>query len=468
MAHSFRFYTPEQPALLPASPQDWLSEDHLAYSVRDVVQQLDLSALEAAYALGGCGTRAYPPRMLVSVLLYAWCRKVYSSRQFARLCVDDLGGRYLAGGHQPDFRTLNLFRLQHGERLQGLFQQSLRLCQRAGMVSLGHVALDGTQLSANASKPKAMSYGRMTEEEGRLAIEAGAMLRQAEAADQAEDEEFGQGALGSPLSEELRRRESRLAKLREAKAALEEEARQAAQAQLEEREAKEAARQAEGEGKLGGRKPRPPQEARPKAKAQRNFTDPESRTLKSGTGAWVQGYNGQVAVDQDWQVIVACALSAQAADVEHLPEMLGQVAENTGCKPDELSADAGYFGQGNVEHLEQASIEALTPPDRERHGTPADLLAERRPEEVAALPVKERQRYQVSMAEGRRRYACRKKTVEPALGQINGCPAAPGFQGLLRRGLRKCREEWPWVCAAHNVPKYIRCQRQVSGYSVAV
>lgn len=459
MAHEFRPYTPDQPHLLPPSPQDWLSPDHLAYCVRDVVDQIDLSAILAGYSRDGRGAPAYPPRMMVALLLYAWCSDVFSSRKIARLCTDDLGGRFLAAGHTPDHRSVNDFRLRHGQALRDLFRQSLHLCQGAGMVTLGHVALDGSKVAANASKHKAMSYGRMVEKEALLAAEVDEMLRRAAEADAAEDAEFGKDNPGSPLPKELIHRQTRLAKMREAKAALEAEARQAAEQKRAEREEKERARQEAGKGKLGGRQPPDPEAARPKDKAQRNFTDPESRIMKAGDGSFIQGYNGQAAVDRSHQVIVACDLTDQAADTPHLQPMVEQVVQNTGCKPDVVSADPGYFSAANVEYLEGKEIRVLIPPDRQRHGTPAAPVPPLPQEELAALSPAERQRHHLSTQDGREEYAKRKSTVEPAFGQIKGCPGSPGFRGFLRRGLEKCRQEWSWVCAAHNFKKYFRFRK---------
>jgi transposase len=467
MAHDFRSYTPDQPYLLPPDPRDWLSEDHLAYCVRDLVQHLDLSAFFAAYSRDGRGAAPFSPRLMVSLFLYAWCNNIFSSRQIARLCTDDLGGRFLAAGHTPDHRTLNTFRLQHGEALRGLFLQSLRLCQCAGMVSLGHVALDGSKIAANASKHKAMSYGRMVETQTRLEDEVEAMMQRAAAADAAEDAAFGKENPGSLFDEEVARRQGRLAKLREAKAALEAEAKAAAQAAQERREAEDRARAAAGERKKGGKKPPDPETVVPKEKAQRNFTDPESRIMKGGDGSWVQGYNAQAAVDRDQQVIVAMDLTNQAADAPHLPAMMEQVTTNTGCKPDEGSADAGYFSEANVAAMEAAGIQALIPPDRQRHGTFTAPVAPLSAEELAELTVAQRQRHLLSTASGRAAYAQRKITVEPTFGQIKGSPGAPGFRGFLRRGLEKCRQEWGWICATHNFKKYFRFQRALVGVAAA-
>jgi transposase len=462
MARHFRPYTPEQPHLLPPAPQDWLSEDHLAYAVRDVVQELDLAGFYDAYARER-GAPPFDPELLVCLLLYAWCHQVYSSRKIARLCRDDLGGRFLAAGHTPDHRCINAFRLRHGEALTALFLQSVRLCQQAGMVSLVHLAVDGTKIAANASKHKAMSYGRMEEEEGRLTTEIQKMLQRAAAEDAQEDQEHGREAPGSLFSEEIARRKSRLEKLREAKAALEAQVREAAAQKKAEREAKERERAAAGKRKLGGKKPPDPGTVKPKDKAQRNFVDPESRIMKGGDGAFIQGYNGQAAVDADHQVITACDLTDQAADAPHLPVLVAQSAVNTGCHPDTCSGDPGYFSADNVTALEGAGIEVLIPPDRQRHGTPTDPAPPLPPGVLETLPVADRMRHQTSTAAGRAGYANRKKTVEPTFGQIKGCPGHPGFRQFLRRGLEKCKQEWHWVCTAHNFLKYMRMTLSARG-----
>src|SRR6266849_10975252 len=228
MAKSFRPYEPDQMLLLPPSLGDWVPENHLARFVSDVVDELDLTAIEATYA----EERGYPPyhpRMMVKVLVYAYSSGVYSSRRIARQLTDSVAFRFLAAGNQPDFRTVSEFRKRHGAALAGLFQQVLRLCRRAGLVKLGQVAVDGTKIKANASKHKAMSYRRMQEAEAALTAEVAELLRRAEAADHDEDARYGTDQRGDELPAELARRESRLAKIREAKAALEVEARTRAQ-----------------------------------------------------------------------------------------------------------------------------------------------------------------------------------------------------------------------------------------------
>lgn len=459
MSTRYRPYSPEQPHLLPSSPQDWMPQDHLAYLVRDVVRSLDLSAFHRYHLKDPRGAPPFDPSMMVSVLLYSWCSSVYSSRNIATLCIGDLGGRYLAAGEQPDFRTISTFQLQHGEALADLFVQSVRLCQAAGMVSLGHVAVDGSKLAANASKHKAMSYGRMVRAEAELRAEIAEIQRRSKEEDIREDSLFGKDNPGFDLPKELKFRETRLAHILKAKAQLEAEARQAAEARAAERE---AARPKDDGKPRRGRKPRDPATVLPKETAQRGFTDPESRIMKSGTGEWVQGYNAQAAVDCDHQVIVGCDLTNMAADAPHLQPLMEQVGTNTGAMPAEMSADAGYFSAENVQSQTKPFSQPFIPPDRMKYA------ANPVPQETddATLSVIEsrraiiadRMRKLLSTPQGREAYSHRMKTVEPVFGQIKGCPGSPGFRHCLRRGIRKAGQEWRWQCATHNLLKYMRHQ----------
>jgi transposase len=451
MAHGFLDYGTDQVYLFPPSPRDWLPEDHLAYQIIDVVSELDFGAFRAAHPRTGVGAPAYPLEMMVCALLYAWCRKVYSSRKVAALLRDDVGGRVVGGGHLPDHGTVNLFRLRHREALNGLFKQSVKLCMGAGMVGLAEAALDGSKIAASASKRKAMSYERMLSDESRIQAEIDGYFKRAAEEDAADDERFGAANEGPVVSDEIARRQSRLAKIREAKAAIEAEAKAAAERRRSERAAKEAASE-------GRRLPGPPPEIAdaPAPTAQRCFTDPESRIMKGGNGSFVQGYNAQAMVDGACQVIVACALSSQAADVTHLPEMLDQTVENVGCAPGTLLADPGYYSAANDEAARKAGVLALIPPDRKRHGAPDEPVAEISGEELARLGASDRMRRRVSTQAGRDAYRRRKGIVEPVFGQIKGCAGHPGFLGFLRRGLEKCSAEWQWACASHNVLKYVR------------
>ena len=452
MGTRFRDYVPEQPHLLPPSPQDWLPEGHLAYLIRDLVQGLDLRAIYRTHVGEARGAPGYHPTMMVGILMYAWANRVYSSRRIARLCVEDLGGRFLAAGYAPDFRTISLFQLVHGEALADLFVQSVHLCQRAGLVSLRLVAGDGSKVEANASKHKAMSYGRMVEQEQQLRREIAELQRRGRQQDVEDDALFGRDMAGADLPAELKRRETRLSHILAAKEALEAEAKAAALAAQAEREAKERER-----GKpLPGKVPKPPEEAKPVDTAQRGFTDPESRIMKASGGEFIQAYNVQAVVDGDAQVILACDLTNQAADAPHFVPMMEQVRENTGGTPEKIVADAGYFSEANAQYRPSPTSEVLISPDRVKHGSTETPAQSASGVQSPSARMAAQMRDILRTPEGHDTYACRKKIVEPVFGQIKGCPGSPGFFHFLRRGLVKARQEWLWACATHNVLKYLR------------
>jgi transposase len=284
---AFRVFDPDQGLLLPPSLDDWLPGEHLARFIAELVDEhLDLSRVRAAYTEGRGGP-AYDPRLMVRILLYGYTIGVRSSRAIETKCVDDVPFRWLAAGAAPDFRAIARFRKRHLSALGHLFVQALALCQAAGMVRLGRVALDGTKVRANASKRKAMSYARMSEKEKILAVEVSALLAEAERIDKAEDAKFGKDRRGDELPAELARRETRLAKIREAKAALEDEARQRARDQAEQR----AKDRGDDEDTAAGKGTAAAAQATPKPKAQRNFTDPDSKIMLTGDGAFHQCYN---------------------------------------------------------------------------------------------------------------------------------------------------------------------------------
>lgn len=427
MAKTFRPYDPDQMLLMPPSLADWVPEDHLARFVRDVVEALDLSAIEQAYAEER-GYPPYDPRMMVGVLLYAYCTGTYSARKIAAKLVDSVAFRFLAAGNQPDFRTLSEFRRRHGEALAALFTQGLRLCRQAGLVKLGRVAIDGTKIKANASKHKAMSYGRMRTQEAALEQEVRALLRQAEAADREDDQRYGPDRRGDELPAELARRESRLQKIRAAKAALEAEARAQAQA--------------------AGR---PPESGTPPDKAQRNFTDPEAKIQKTGDG-FIQGYNAQIAVDGGpAQIIVAQHVTSAAPDVQQLVPVVTAITTALRRKPQSVLADAGYWSESNVQALEAKGIEPFIATGRRQHGAPAPVAPRGRPPE--GLTAKEWMTRKLTTLRGHAIYARRKAIVEPVFGQIKH---ARGFRQFLRRGLVRVQHEWALVCLSHNLLKLHR------------
>ena len=429
----------------------------MARFVAEVVETLDLSTIYAPYEeRDGRGLAAYDPRMMVRLLLYGYCRGVASSRRIERASYEDVAFRYLAVDQHPDHATIAEFRKAHLANLSQLFVQVLRLCQKAGLVKLGHVALDGTKVKANASKHKAMSYERMEKAEKELAAEVEALLAEAARVDAEEDGKYGKGKRGDELPAELARREKRLEKIREAKAALEQEAREAAakeqaevEAQLKERE---KAEQERGR-KLGGRPPQAPdpEQAKPKPKAQRNFTDPDSRIMKDGaTKEFVQAYNAQAAVDSQAQVMVVAAVTQEANDKQQLVPMLEQVEVLTGSKAQKATADAGYFSELNVTDSKLQGIDLFVAPDRQKHGEKLPDATGPPPPEASVV---EQMRHKLRTPAGRAVYKLRKAVVEPVFGQIK---EARGFRRFLLRGLAKVQAEWKMICATHNLLKLFR------------
>jgi transposase len=542
----YREWDPRQSLLLPPSLLDWLPEEHAVYFLLDVVDQLDLSAIEdVLQAKDHRGTRPFAPRMMVGLLLYGYCAGVFSSRKLERATYENVGFRVLSGGAHPDHSAICSFRKRFAEALSGLFLQVLRLCQEAGLVKLGHVALDGTKVAANASKHKANSYDRMTQRERELQAEIAALMEQAERVDASEDAEYGQGKRGDELPEELRRREERLKKIKAAKEALEAEAARAhaehqqklaeeaekaalqadqasakgaeskaarakerasecaanalakAEARLErsaaeaeqlaasakthsercqaaraekareaaQRELERAKRLCRGEATTDSSSTLPEhhvpfdRHGDPSHSAQRNFTDPDSKIMKSG-GGYIQGYNCQAAVDAEHQIIVALAATNQAPDQEHLPRMLDAVIENCGKPPDAFSADAGYWSESNAIHCQDANCDAYIATGRQPHG--------RRPEPdgnasglLDANAQRSAMREKLRTREGKSTYARRKAIVEPVFGQIK---EAQGLRRFLLRGLDMVRCEWSLACTGHNLLKLFRARR-VAGFA---
>ena len=455
MGKSFLPDVVHQSLLFPPSLHDWLPEGHLARFLVDVVAALDLGAIYASYEeKDGRGQSAYAPEMMVRVLLYGYATGVYSSRKIEARTYEDVAFRYLSADAHPDHDTFAEFRKRHLEALAELFTQALLLCEKAGLVKLGHVAIDGTKIKANASKHKAMSYARMGETEQRLKQEIEALLARAEDVDAAEDAQYGKGRRGDELPEELARRESRLKKIAQAKAELEQEAREKAERERAEAEAKLAERR-EQEKRTGkkkrGREPRvpDPEQAQPEAKAQRNFTDPDSRIMPDGAnkGSFLQGYNAQAAVDSTAQVIVAAEVTQETTDYRQLLPMLGQVEENMGRKPDASSADAGYWSEANVTDESVAGIALHIATGRVKHEETIATASGPPPEQATA---KEAMRHKLRTEAGRDVYKMRKAIVEPVFGQIK---EQRGFRRFSLRGLEKVRCEWKLVCLTSNLLK---------------
>jgi transposase len=446
MTKTFRPYNLDQRLLLPPDLREWLPDDHLALFISDVVDELDLSAIYQAYETGeGRGHPPYHPAMMVKLLLYAYCTGRRSSRKIERATYEDVAFRVLAADQHPDHDSIATFRQRHLEALAALFVQGLELCRRAGLVTLGHVALDGTKILANASKHKAMSYGRMAETEQQLEAEVRALLVQAAQVDATEDTQYGRGGRGNELPAELARRDSRLAKIRAAKAALEAEARQRAAEAAAAGRAKRAAReQRQGRYKGVPAKVPDPEQAQPEPGAQYNFTDPESRIMVDGaTKSFVQAYNAEIAVDAQGQVVVACGVTQEATDVRQFVPLLEQVARHAGRLPVTVTADAGFFSEANVTAPHLAGIDCYVPPDRRTHGRPA-------PPRPWAHPVAEAMRAKLDSVAGRAIYARRKTLPEPVFGQIK---EGRGFRRFSFRGVAKVRAEWALICLTHNLLK---------------
>lgn len=467
---SFLAFDLHQSRLLPPDLQDWLPEGHLARFVGELLQELDLSAIYQGYAGDGRGRSAYHPQMMCGLLIYGYCTGIFSSRRIERATREDVAFRFLSADQHPDHDTIAAFRERHLEALKGLFLQVLKLCEKAGLVQLGHVALDGTKVKANASKHKAMSYDRMCQREQELAQQIAGLLRQASSVDADEDQQYGTGVGAEQLPAGLARAQQRLAKIREAKAALEQEARQMAQrkkAEVEAALAERAQREAETGKRIGGRKPEipDPTTATPDPKAQRNFTDPESKIMKDGaTKGFEQAYNAQIVVDAAHQIVVAEDLTPQANDQQQLAPMLTKVEENLGRKPTAASADAGYYADSQLSDPRLDGIDLHVPPDRQRHHQPPppdDAPPPGSPSPPSArndLPIppmtkSDHMRAKLKTAAGHAIYRMRKAIVEPVFGQTK---QARGFRRFSFRGLTKARGEWSLICTTHNLLKLWR------------
>ena len=433
---NFRTYNPDQLMLMPLDLAQWLPQDHLVYFIRDVVGQLDLSGVYASYDGSKGGYPAYHPEMMVVLLLYAYCVGMASSRQIEKACEEAIPFRVLTANQHPDHDTVAEFRRRHLKALAALFIQVLHLCQKAGLVKLGHIALDGTKVKANASKHTAMSYSRMQKNVAELEAEVECLLQEAEA----EDQRYGKGRRGDELPEGLRFKKTRLAKIKETKEALEQEAR--GRAEQEEKEQKQNHR---------GRPPKPPVKG-PDSKVQRNFTDPDSRIMKdSATKSFAQAYNCQVAVDSQTQVIVALQVTQQANDRAQVKPLIKQLVSNIDEKPKQLSADNGYYSEENVGYLVEEGIEAFIATGRLKHTEEIPCVPRGRIPAMAT--VKDRMARKLRTVKGREIYSRRKGIVEPVFGQIKNVRR---FRQFLLRGMEKVSAEWDLICLGHNLLKLFR------------
>ncbi|WSD96674.1 IS1182 family transposase [Streptomyces sp. NBC_01474] len=459
----FRAFDPHQALLLPPSLDDWLPEGHLARFVADLVDDvLDLGPVLADYTEKR-GYPPYDPRLMVRLLIYGYTTGIRSSRAIERKGADDVAFRFLAAGQEPDFRSISRFRRRHLDALADLFTQSLHLAQKLGMVKMGRVALDGTKLQASASKHKAMSYGRLVDKEERVEAEiaeleatAAALLADAEASDTAEDQIFGVAGKDTDLPAELDRREKRLARMQAARAQIEAEAAEKARTHAEEKERRRQERaHAHDEQAVTEAGQKAAAKARPKPKAQANFTDPDSRIMKNGGGAYIQAYNAQAVVDEAHQVITAADVTTNASDALNYTTMLDQCAANTGIHPGQALVDAGYCSDTNLEAAKDRQLtcgtDTFMATGRLAHDEQVPPAPRGRIPKDATL--KERMARKLRTKPGRKAYSRRKAIVEPVFGQIMTCQNG---RQLLLRGEDGARGEWRLLAACHNLRKIFR------------
>ena len=466
MNSRFRDCSLDQPFLLPPSLQDWLPEGHLARFIADVVNELDLSAIYAEYyRKDDRGQQGYHPLLLTRLLLYGYCIGLTSSRRIQKATHDDVAFRYLAADQHPDHDTIANFRQQHLKALAGLFVQALRLCQQAGLVKLGTVAIDGTKILANASTRRSVPYKKICEREPYWQQMVDGLLAEAQRTDEQEDQRYGKGQPADPLPTELAHAQSRLARLRQAKAELEREAKQHLN-ELEQiapprgrgRPKKGTLAEQKAPGQENAKKQL--QRARRNAAApsrQYNFVDPDSRVMHDNARkCFVQGYNAQIATDSHAQVIVAAELTQQTNDRQQLVPMARAVRDTTGAVPENLLADAGYWDTASLHDPVLEGIEVLVAPDSQPPPPGAPLPANA-PNNAEALRMREL----LASESGRARYSLRKAVVEPVFGQIK---EVRGIRRFRLRGLERASGEWKFICATHNLLKLFRYRSAQSPY----
>lgn len=451
MGKTFRSYDMNQQLLLPPDLRQWLRPDHLALYISDVVESLDLSGILKVYEEGdGRGRPPYHPTMMIKLLIYGYCTGKMSSRKLEQATHDEVPFRVLSCDQHPDHDSIATFRQRHLQELGQLFVQVLQLCERAGLVKLGHVAVDGTKIKANASKYQSLSYQRMKEIEPELAAEVERLLGAAQQLDEEEDRLYGKGKRGDELPEELRNPETRLAKIRSLIAELEAEAKAAAaqdQAEKEKPAAERSRRKWRRKWEMSE-----PGEVVATPKTKRNLTDPDSRMMKDGaTKTFYQAYNIQIGVDEQAQIIVASKVVQSGADQEQLIPVLQQVEKNLGRMPERVSADAGYYSKAAITHDTVRAVDLYVPPNQR-----PSVRWEETPAPEATL--QERMWHKLGSKIGREVFSKRKVIVEPVFAQIKHIR---GFRQFLLRGLPQVEAEWLLVCMTHNLLKLFRATRQL-------
>ena len=451
MGKAFRHYDMDQQLLLPQDLREWLPTEHLALYVSDVVDQLDLGGIMRAYEDEMRGRPPYHPAMMIKLLVYGYCIGKTSSRKVERATYEDVAFRVLACNQQPDHDSIAEFRKRHLQEIAKLFQQVLQLCRRAGLVKLGHVAIDGTKMKANAAKRKSLTYERMNKVEKELEAQVKALLAEAERIDEHEDKLYGKGKRGDELPEELRNRETRLIKIREAKAQLESEMREEAERERAFKEEQKAAKSRGEQVFKDGRKRKWTRdkngEVTPKPKVQRNLTDPDSRVmLDTASGNYKQAYNPQIAVDDEMQIIVAARVVREPNDFEQLVPTLEEVKQNVGQMPVAVTADAGYFSARAITDRKVKDVDLYVPPNpvpKESGGPSAK--------------VRSSMRNKLNSPGGQQMYKKRNTTVEPVFAHIKH---VRGYRQFLLRGLDQVDAEWALICMTHNLLKMFTAGKQ--------
>ena len=461
MSKRFRVCSLDQQFLMPPSLQDWLPENHLARFIADVVNELDLSSIYAEYERkDGRGLSAYHPLLITRLLLYGYCIGTTSSRKIEQATHDNIAFRYLSADQHPDHDTLAAFRQQHLEALAGLFVQALRLCQKAGLVKLGNVAIDGTKIKANASTRRSVGYEKISEREQHWRSEVERLLNQAQQTDQDEDQRFGVGQPADPLPDDLASAQKRLQRLQQARTELEQEAKEQLQAAVNDLPLRNAGRPSKAEQASKTTKSRQQRDKETKRRIraaknaaapsrQYNFVDADSRVMKdNGPKAFVQGYNVQIAVDAHAQIIVAAEITQQTTDRQQLVPLVKSVRSSAQATPETITADAGYWDTTSLLDPSLQGIQVLVTPDSNPQppGAPLPPTAPRNEQAI-------RMREALASQEGKARYALRKSTVEPVFGQIK---EARGIRRFRLRSLPKVTSEWKLICATHNLLKLFR------------
>jgi len=461
MAYNFIDCNRDQTYLMPPRLEEWLPSGDLAWLVLDAVGEMDLRAFYRKYRRDGKGQAAFDPSMMTSLLLYAYCLGVRSSREIERLCERDIGFKVIAANRVPDHSTIARFRKDNGEILKGLFIEVLRLCAKAELVKVGIVALDGSKIKANAALEANRTYSHIQAEVEKMFVEA-------DAKDIEEDGRYGSDKRGDELPEAFRDRTHRKARLRACKERIDQEVAEASAKQEAKIATREAEEQESGRVKRG-RKPHAP-DPNPSSEAKANMTDPDSRIMKTRRG-YVQGYNGQAVVTEA-QIIIAAELTNQENDIQQLHPMLKQAQENITSveelkkqKITEALADAGYMSQQNLDTASPDGPElfiatkkdwkqrkALTETPSPRGRIPNDLSK------------RDRMERKLLTQRGRELYKKRSQMVEPVFGQIKWIR---GIERFLLRGLDACAQEWQLICTAHNLLKLWRSGKGIAAAQLA-